>query len=65
MSATLLTADDPDRLPSLAHITTLRKLARPAARTVAIDHAWAFRKVIRRYRDADTLHVLRMGGGGR
>ena len=65
MSATVLTAEDLDRLPSLAHVTTLRKLVRPAARTVAIDHAWAFRKVVRRHRDADTLHVLRMGGGAR
>ena len=65
MSATVLTAEDLDRLPTLAHVTTLRKLVRPAARTVAIDHAWAFRKVVRRYRDADTLHVLRMGGGAR
>ena len=65
MSATVLTAEDLDRLPTLAHVTTLRKLVRPAARTVAIDHARAFHKVIRRYRDADTLHVLRVGGGVR
>lgn len=65
MSATLLTAEDLDRLPALAHVATLRKLVRPAARTVAVDHAWAFRKVVRRYRDADTLRVLRVGGGVR
>lgn len=62
MSATLLTADDLDRLPTLAHVTTLRKLARPAARTVAVAHARAFRKVVREYSDTVTLHALRQGG---
>lgn len=62
MSATLLTADDLDRLPTLAHVTTLRRLQTQPARTVAVAHARAFRKVVREYSETTTLHALRQGG---